>query len=235
MLEFANRLSDRGHRVTFYLPDDQELFCSWMPCRAQIKPLTAGFADPLDIVMFNHEPHWHLLDKFTDARRRVFYALHYGRLYGKEGSWESLRTPVDLQLANSNWTADQIAAETGTRPVVVLGGVNRDTFHPYGGAKRYPLLCGGDRRRLWKGTDTIEAAAGLLGLRLESYGGKDLSQADLGREYDAAECSRWAVGSKASANRGSKRWPAAYRSSPRTTVAVASTPRRRNGVGRATA
>jgi GT2 family glycosyltransferase len=187
MLEFANRLSARGHEVTFYLPDDQELFCSWMPCRARIKPITAGFSDPLDIVMFNHEPQWHLIDKFTGARRRIFYALHYGRLYGKEGSWESLRTPVDLQLANSNWTADEIAAEIGVRPTVVLGGVNRDTFHPYGAPKRYPILCGGDRRRLWKGTDTILDAGARLGLRVETYHGKDLAQTDLGREYDAAK------------------------------------------------
>ena len=67
-------------------------------------------------MLFNHEPQWHLLDRFERARRRVFYALHYGKLYDKEGSWESVRAPVDLQLANSNWTADQIFAETGHRP-----------------------------------------------------------------------------------------------------------------------
>src|SRR5262245_42542686 len=78
MLEFANRLVARGHSVTFYLPDDAVLRCDWMPCDAAIKPLSSGFHDPLDIVMFNHEPQWHLLDLFTNARRRVFYALHYG-------------------------------------------------------------------------------------------------------------------------------------------------------------
>ena len=80
------------------------------------------------------------------------------RLYGKEGSWESVRAPVDLQLANSNWTADQICAETGHRPTVQLGGVNRDVFRPYGGRKRYPVLCPGGDGRPWKGTDTILAA-----------------------------------------------------------------------------
>lgn len=193
MLEFANRLAARGHQVTFYLPEDQERRCTWMACAADVKTIPSGFDDPLDILIFNHEPQWHLLDLFTRADKRVFYALHYGRSYGKEGSWESLRTPVDLQLANSNWTADRIQAEIGVRPAVVLGGVNRDVFRPYGGPKRFPLLCAGDRRRLWKGTDTIEAAAGLLGLPLEEYGPKDLSQPDLGREYDAAEV--FAVGS----------------------------------------
>ena len=43
MIEFANRLSARGHEVTFYLPDDAELRCDWMPCDARIAPLTSGF------------------------------------------------------------------------------------------------------------------------------------------------------------------------------------------------
>jgi GT2 family glycosyltransferase len=193
MLEFSNRLIARGNQVTFYLPADQELFCSWMPCDAHVKPITSGFGDELDVLIFNHEPHWHLLDRFTGARRTVFYALHYGKLYEKAGSWESIRAPVDLQLANSNWTADQIAAETGSRPTVVLGGVNRETFRPYGGPKRYSILCGGDRRRLWKGTDTILEAGKRLGQRVEEYGPKDLDQAALGREYDAARV--FAVGS----------------------------------------
>jgi glycosyltransferase involved in cell wall biosynthesis/GT2 family glycosyltransferase len=193
MVEFANRLTARGHHVTFYVPSDQELFCTWMECRAAVKAMPAGFDDPLDVVMFNHEPHWHLLDRFEHARRRVFYALHYGKLYGKEGSWESIRAEVDLQLANSNWTADQIAAEIGSRPTVVLGGVNRETFRPYGGPKRYPVLCGGDTRRTWKGTDTIVEAGRILGVPVEGYGEKDLDQPELGREYDAARV--FAVGS----------------------------------------
>ena len=173
MVEFANRLVARGHDVTFYLPPDVELRCSWMPCDAAVKPITDGFGDDLDVVLFNHEPQWHLLERFEHARRRVFYALHYARLYGKEGSWESVRAPVDLQLANSNWTADQIFAETGYRPLVQLGGVNRDTFHPYPGPKRYPLLCSGEQQRAWKGTDTILEAGHLLGLAGRAVRGQE--------------------------------------------------------------
>jgi glycosyltransferase involved in cell wall biosynthesis/GT2 family glycosyltransferase len=193
MIEFANRLVARGHDVTFYLPDDVDLSCSWMPCEAAVKPISASFGDTLDVVLFNHEPQWALLERFENARRRVFYALHYARLYGKEGSWESVRAPVDLQLANSNWTADQILAETGYRPVVQLGGVNRDTFHPYPGKKRYPLLCSGEQLRAWKGTDTILEAGRLLRLRVERYAGKNLEQPALGREYASAKV--FAVGS----------------------------------------
>ncbi len=138
------------------------------------------------MLVFNHEPQWHLVDRFAKAQRTVFYALHYSRAYGKAGSWESLRAPVDLQLANSNWTADQIEAEIGSRPLVQLGGANREVFHPYGGPKKYPILSVGDTHRQWKGHDTIVEAAAKLGLPLESYAPKDLSQPDLGREYDAA-------------------------------------------------
>jgi GT2 family glycosyltransferase len=193
MVEFANRLVARGHAVAFYLPPDVELRCSWMRCDAAVKPITDGFGDDLDVVLFNHEPQWHLIERFEHARRRVFYALHYARLYGKEGSWESVRAPVDLQLANSNWTADEIFAETGYRPIVQLGGANRDTFHPYPGPKRYPLLCSGEQQRAWKGTDTILEAGHLLGMPVERYAGKNLDQHALGREYAAARV--FAVGS----------------------------------------
>ena len=193
MVEFANRLVARGHRVTFYLPEGAEMSCTWMRCDAQVKPIKAGFGDELDVVLFNHEPQWHLLDRFERARRRVFYALHDGQLYNKEGSWESLRVPVDLQLANSNWTADQIFASTGHRPTVQLGGVNREVFQPYPGPKRYALLCSGEQQRAWKGTDTILDAGALLGIPVTRYSGKNLDQAALGREYAAARV--FAVGS----------------------------------------
>ena len=193
MVEFANRLVSRGHDVTFYLPDDQELRCAWMRCDAAVRPLTSGFGDELDVVLFNHEPQWHLLERFERARRRVFYALHYAHLYDKEGSWEAVRAPVDLQLANSNWTADRIEAETGSRPIVQLGGVNRAVFHPYPGPKKRPLLCSGEQQRPWKGSDTVLEAGRLLGIPVAHYAGRNLSQAALGAEYAAAQV--FAVGS----------------------------------------
>ncbi len=193
MVEFANRLTARGHDVTFFLPDDARLQCDWMPCDARIAPITSGFETPLDIVLFNSEPQWHLIERFTKARRRVFYALHYASLYNKEGSWESIRAPVDLQLANSNWTADQIFQETGYRPVVQLGGVNRDTFRPYGLTRNIPLLTNGERHRSWKGTDTVIEAGRLAGARVAMYSGKGLDQHELGRRYARAQV--FAVGS----------------------------------------
>jgi len=186
MVEFANRLTARGHEVSFLLPDGEPLGCSWMPCAAQVVPLSAGFDEPWDVVVFNHEPQWFLLERFAKAQRRVFYALHDGSLYAKEGSWESLRVGVDLQLANSSWTADRVEAQIGHRPLVQLGGVNREMFSPWEVPKSYRVLCSG-LSKVWKGTDTIRGACRSLGVSLEEYGHKDLSQEALGREYASAE------------------------------------------------
>jgi glycosyltransferase involved in cell wall biosynthesis/GT2 family glycosyltransferase len=186
VVEFGNRLVARGHDVQFLLPDGEPLECGWMQCDVPIATVREGRGEPWDVVIFNHEPQWHLVESFAAARRRVFYALHAGWLYDKEGSWEAVHADVDLMLANSSWTADQVEAEVGVRPEVVLGGVNREVFRPYGATKRYQVLCSGIEK-WWKGTDTIQAACRQLGLPLEGYAGKDLEQPALGREYDAAE------------------------------------------------
>jgi GT2 family glycosyltransferase len=193
LVEFANRLSARGHRVVFLVPDGEPLVCTWMPCAADVRPLTWGTAEAWDIVLFAHEPQWVLLERFKRARRTIFYALHFGATYGKECSWEALWAPVDLQLANSGWTADRVAEVTGVRPTVQLGGVNRDTFHPWDVPRTVPLLCVGDDRRPWKGTDTIVEAARRAGVPLDRYAPKHLSQEELGRAYSAAQV--FAVGS----------------------------------------
>ncbi len=193
MLELSNHLVDRGHQVTVYVPRSESRTCSWMPCRAAVRLVDEGRDDDLDVLVFNDEPQWFLLERFPRARRRVFYALHHGAQYRKRCSWEAVRTDVDLQLANSGWTADMIEAETGHRPVVVLPGIDQELFRPHGAPVRYPILCTGDAEREWKGTETVLEAARLLGLEAEGYAHKDLSQPALALEYCAAET--FAVGS----------------------------------------
>ncbi len=193
VLELANRLVARGHDVTIYLPDDQPMSCDWMRCDARIRPVTSGFDDQLDVLIFNDEPQWHLIDLFRRADKKVFYALHAGRTYDKAGSWESVRSGVDLILANSTWTADMIEEDTGVRPPVVLGGVNPDHFRPVEVAKEYDLLCVGERRA-WKGQGIIDLAAELAGVQAERYSTKDLAQSAMAEEYSKARV--FAVGSR---------------------------------------
>jgi GT2 family glycosyltransferase len=188
MVEFANRLTDRGHHVTFYVPRDQSLTCTWLPMRAGVRPLPDGFDDELDVVCFHHEHQWHLLDRFTRARRRVYYVHH-----GQRRSRDALIAPVDLQLATSNWTADRVEEVTAHRPIVMVGGVNRDTFHPFDLPERHRILCTGDRERPWKGTDTVKDAGRILAIPVAGFGRKELTQAALGRIYASTEV--FAVGS----------------------------------------
>lgn len=192
ILEISNRLVERDHPVTIFVPDWEQRRCDWMRCSAEIAPIRDGYQAELDVLLFNHEPQWHLVPRFERARARVFYALHFSKLYGKAGSWESLRLPVDLRLANSTWTADMVEQEIGVRPHVVLGGINPDHFHPVDVPKRYPVLTMGSQRE-WKGTDVVREAAEILGLPLETYEGKDLPQSEMAAEYGSAEV--FAVGS----------------------------------------
>lgn len=192
VLETSNRLVARGHRVTIYLPDARPLRCDWMECRSQLKHVSAARQDELDFIVFNHEPQWYLLERFERAIQRVFLALHYSRTYEKNGSWESLRYPVDLLLANSAWTADRIEEEIGQRPAIVPTGVAQDVFRPMDVPKLYPVLCVGDQRP-WKGTRTIDLACERLGLTAERYAHKNFTQQQLAEEYSKAEV--FAVGS----------------------------------------
>lgn len=188
VLETSNRLVEWGHDVTIYLPPDIDITqgCSWMPCRPGLKSLDDGAQDALDFIVFNHEPQWHRMEGFARARKRIFLALSYSRLYHKSGSWESLRSDVDAILANSRWTADHIESEIGIRPTVVPTGVDRAIFRPVNVPKSYPVLCPGEKR-LWKGSAVIEEACCLLGLPLERVAGKGLRQDQLANEICAAE------------------------------------------------
>lgn len=186
VIETSNRLIDWGHEVTLYVPAEIDTCCVWMPCRAAVSHIADGAQDELDFIVFNHEPQWYLLDAFPRARKRLFLALSYSRLYNKAGSWESLRADVDLVLVNSQWTAEHVAAEITTRPAVVPTGVNRDVFHPVDVAKRYPVLCPGEKRA-WKGTPVIEEACRLLDLPVEKIAGKELKQHELATEFSRAE------------------------------------------------
>lgn len=186
ILELSNRLVARGHLVTIYVPASASRECHWMECRASVKHIDEGRDDDLDLLVFNEETQWFLPGTFRRARSTAFFALHYSSLYGKSCSWEALRAPVDLRLANSDWTADMVERDVGVRPHVLRGGINRDHFHPVDVPKRYPILCVGDDRP-WKGTETVLEAGRLLGLPVERYAGKNLPQSAMAAEYCRAE------------------------------------------------
>ena len=178
----------RPRRSPSTCPTTSSCGCTWMRCDAAIKPVRDGFDDPLDVVVFNHEPQWHLLDRFRHADRRIFYALHYGS-HLREGGQLGERAHARRPPAREQQLDRRPDRRRDRRPadVVQLGGVNREVFQPYGGRKRYAVLCIGDTRREWKGTDTVIAAGPpRSGVPRRGLRRKDLDQPALGREYDAA-------------------------------------------------
>jgi len=192
VLELGNELVRRGHQITYLLPSTEEPRCDWMECLGRIERIAAAFMEPFDVLVFNDEPQWSLVDRFKKVGLTVYYVLAYGVLYDKPGSRESYRFPVDLRLANSQWTADRIYEETGVCPIVVLGGVNRAHFRPVRVRKAYDVLTYGSLRPM-KGTAEVEEACRQLGVRLEKYEGKNLPQSKMAEEYCRARV--FAVGS----------------------------------------
>ena len=213
MLEFANRLVGpwpRGDVLPARRPD---LNCTWMRCAGPHQADGAGVrrtSSTSSCSTTSRNGTCSTGSPTPDAGSSTPCTTR--GLYGKDGSWESLRTPVDLQLANSNWTADQIFAEIGmpARPSQ-LGGANREMFQPYGGPKRYPILCsGGDERRPGRAPTPSTRPAGLLGVQVEEYAPQGPRPA---RPRPGVRrrrgLRRSAAGSRASASPGSRRWPAA--------------------------
>ena len=192
VLELGNGLVRRGHQVTYLLPSSEPLACDWMECLGRIDHIEACFQRPFDVLVFNEEPQWSLMELFKRVELTVYYILHHAALYEKAGARESYRYPVDVRLANSNWTADRIEEEIGIRPTVLLGGINREHFRPVKVGKRYYVLTYGSDR-YWKGTAEVEAACKRLGVRLERYEGKGLPQERMAQEYCRARV--FAVGS----------------------------------------
>jgi len=192
VLELGNELVRRGHQVTYLVPSTEPLACDWMECLGHIDHIEVCFQRPFDVLVFNEEPQWSLVELFKRVDLTVYYILHHAVLYDKPGARESYRYPVDLRLANSNWTADRIKDEIGVRPTVLLGGINREHFRPVKVGKRYDVLTYGSERH-WKGTAEVEAACRKLGVQIERYEGKGIGQGQMAYEYCRARV--FAVGS----------------------------------------
>ena len=158
------------------------------------------------------------------AAARVLRPALRPRSTARRAAGRASRAPVDLQLANSNWTADQIFAETGHRPDRAARRRQPRRVPPVPGPQALPAAV---QRR---------AAARVEGHRHDPRGRASSSASRSSatrartstRPRSAAStrrpgCSRSGAGSRASASPDSRRWRAARRSSPPTTAAAAST------------
>ena len=216
IVELSNRLVDRGVPTTIYHPTGEP--CEWMESRAEVRPAAEALQTDHDVVIYN-DPNAHdfqLVERMR-AKLKVFYILelyetrlltgfkpalfrprHTTTRYMKR----SLQAPY-LRLANATWLRDWIRERMGLDSELLLGGVNREQFHPVevdppGDAFR--LLCSGDPRPR-KGSALIREAFERVRrhhprLELQTYHGKGIAQDDMAATYSAAdlfiECSRQA-------------------------------------------
>ena len=207
VLEFANRLSERGHDVAVFHSDGSQ--CSWMECKCRVAPAGDVLNEEHDVIIYNDpNPLDHSLACRVKSKIKVFYVLalyERGLLKGFDPRImfprnrrmrviKKILRSDDIKLVNSTWLRDWLKADMGVDARVLFGGINRDIFHPVDIPResgKIKILCSGDPRER-KGTKTVlEAFEKVKKERpraeLETYHGKNLPQKEMARVYSAAD------------------------------------------------
>ncbi len=206
IVELSNRMAERGVEVTIFHPAGTP--CEWMECRARIEPSDRLLEMPQDVVIYNDpNPDDFRLVRRAAARLKVFYVLelyeksllhgfhptiyrprHQRTLYMKR----SLRAGY-LLLTNATWLTEFLRQRMGLESTLLLGGVNREMFHPRDRPPnaKFRVLCSGDPRPR-KGTATIREALELAraerpDLELDAYHGRGIPQHRMAGVYTAAD------------------------------------------------
>lgn len=174
VIEFSNRLTDRGHSVTWFIPDrwiETKQTGGWMEQKFNVYGLSAiPMFSKFDVVVFNEETQYPIAQKFP-ATVKVYYALHWAVLHKDYNVLRNCYNGGFRIIANSNWTADAMLLETGARPPVVYGGVNEKLFHPVVGTRSIEYDIGTyGASRLWKGAYIAKDVARQLGVSLFTFG-----------------------------------------------------------------
>lgn len=206
VLEFANRFVERGESVTVYHPAGTP--CTWMECRASVRPTRALFADAHDVVIFNNPPDYPLARR-ARAGVKVFYILAlYDRdrltrfdpriYWPRKGRMLALKRCLQLpfvHVANATWMQRWLRERLGLEVELQLGGVNRELFRPVPVERDddgvFRILCSGDPRRR-KGTATVAAAVEDVRARhpnvaLDTYHGRGIPQSEMASTYCRAD------------------------------------------------
>jgi glycosyltransferase involved in cell wall biosynthesis len=205
IIELSNRLITLGESVTIYHPAGTP--CEWMECRALVKPLADVVADEHDAVIFNDPPHYKIVRR-TTAPLKVFYILGlYERerlkrfsfkiLWPKKGRVVSIKRIMQLpflKITNATWMQEFLERELGVHAELVIGGVNRDVFHPVAVEKNrseFHVLATGDPRK-YKGMDTVNEAIDIVrqshpAVILDTYYGKGIPQNRMAETYSRAD------------------------------------------------
>jgi glycosyltransferase involved in cell wall biosynthesis len=216
ILELSNRLVRMGENVTIYHPAGTP--CDWMEGEACIQPLSGLKTERHDVVIFNNPPDYKHV-RGADAALKAFYILG---LYDKEklikfnpkifwpikGRVLSLKRALQmpfLMISNATWMQRYLRDHLGIDSELLIGGVNRDIFHPVEvrhDPDRIKILASGDPRE-FKGTQTVIDAVALLkqefpNVVLDFYHGENIPQANMAETYSSADLfldATWDTGS----------------------------------------
>ena len=183
IIETANGLVERGHRVVVILPDyayQSGQHGGWLEQKFEITSESLAndwilrHTDPaknhpwFDVLIFNEETQYKVARKIK-ADVRVYYALHYSVLHKDLNVLRNCYNGGFHILANSNWTADAMELETLSRPPVIHGGLRHDIFHPVEIGKKFDISTYG-ATRFWKGGWIADYVAKRLNKTLFKFG-----------------------------------------------------------------
>jgi glycosyltransferase involved in cell wall biosynthesis len=205
VMELSNRLTRLGDDVTIFHPTGEP--CRWMKGLATTRPTRELMRETYDAVLFNDPPHYKLAEGVR-AKVKVFYILCLDdreRLKGfsvkvlwpRKGRVMALKRALGgpfLKLSNATWMQMYLNQNLGVDSELLIGGVNRDVFHPVN-VERAPgvfrILCSGDPRER-KGTDTIRSACDRLRgveprVELVTYYGRGIAQNKMADAYCSAD------------------------------------------------
>jgi len=207
IIEFSNRLTERGHDVTIFHSNGSP--CEWMKCIAKIKDYEAVLNENHDVIIYNDpNPIDYDLVKRAKAKLKVFYVLRLYENHLLKGinpkiyfPWnlmtlikkKSLQSPY-LKLANSSWIYYWLKENMNIDSKLLIGGVNAEIFHPVKmdkNSNQIQILCSGSLEQ-WKGTKTIFKAVEIAKKRepkivLDAYYGKGIPQEKMAEKYCSAD------------------------------------------------
>ncbi len=209
IIEFANRLTERGHDVTIFHSDGTP--CNWIKCIGKVKSYNEVLSESHDVIIYNDpNPIDYYLVKKAKAKLKVFYIL---ALYEKDllkginpkvylpFHWNKrmllLKKSLEssyLKLSNSTWIYRWLKENMNIDSKLLIGGINTDIFRPVNVKKNHNeirVLCSGDPRKR-KGTDTVLEAIKLVKnvesrVVLDTYYGKGIPQERMAEKYSSAD------------------------------------------------
>jgi len=209
IIEFSNRLKERGHDVTIFHSDGSQ--CNWMQCFVKIKPNYKVLEEKHDVIIFNDpNPIDYKLAVKSKSRLKIFYVLE---LYEKDllkGFNKKIYHPSKkrmfilkqcllssfIKLVNATWEKEWLKENANINSAILFGGINTKMFYPLRITKKEEndgiiILCSGDNRKR-KGTETIIEAVSIAKkiepkIILDTYFGKGIPQEKMAEKYCSAD------------------------------------------------